>query len=189
MTYANVTNWWFEAHRRDQRIGFSIAFIIHVLFFLVGGVMFVKTAQYGVVSTTQSIDVNLVDAIEETPAVMKENPEPVQKKEEQTISVKLSEEVSQGVRAQANPNYFQNPPPPYPALAKQMRQEGLVVLSVYVNREGTPTSVEIKQSCGYRLLDQAALKAVNHWKFQPSRVGDLPVESNVDVPIRFRLEE
>ena len=27
------------------------------------------------------------------------------------------------------------------------------------------------------------------WIFQPGRIGDLPVESNVTVPIRFRLEQ
>lgn len=57
-----------------------------------------------------------------------------------------------------------------------------------VDREGTPIKVEILQSSGFRLLDQAAVKAVRHWKFQPGRVGDLPVESNVTVPIRFQLQ-
>jgi protein TonB len=93
-----------------------------------------------------------------------------------------------GVRGKANPNYFQNPAPEYPELAKQMRQEGLIILAVDVDREGLPIKVEINQSSGFRLLDQAALKAVGHWKFQPGRMGDIPVESTAIVPIRFRLE-
>ena len=88
-----------------------------------------------------------------------------------------------------NPDYFQNPPPEYPELAKQMRQEGRVMLSVTVDRQGLPIKVEIAQSSGFRLLDQAALKAVSHWKFQPGRIGDFPVESQVTVPVRFRLEQ
>jgi protein TonB len=96
---------------------------------------------------------------------------------------------SEAIGPLAKPDYVQNPPPPYPALAKQMHQEGIVMLSVDVDREGDPVSVDIIQSSGFRLLDQAALKAVRHWKFQPGRMGDIPVESAVTVPIRFRLEK
>ena len=70
-----------------------------------------------------------------------------------------------------------------------MHQEGIVMLSVDVNKEGDPVSVEVIQSSGFRLLDQAALKAVRHWKFQPGSIGNIPVESTVTVPIRFRLEK
>ena len=63
------------------------------------------------------------------------------------------------------------------------------MLTVDVDREGTPVQVEIKESSGFRLLDQAALKAVRHWKFQPGRIGVFPVESEVRVPVRFRLEQ
>lgn len=37
-------------------------------------------------------------------------------------------------------------------------------------------------------MDQAAVKAVSHWKFQPGRIGDLSVESSVTIPVRFKLE-
>jgi len=94
-----------------------------------------------------------------------------------------------GVRVKANPDYFQNPAPGYPELARQMRQEGIVMLSVDVDKEGDPVSVEIIQSSGFRMLDQAALKAVRHWKFQPGSLGGVPVDSTVTVPIRFKLEK
>ncbi len=103
--------------------------------------------------------------------------------------VKIQENIGHVIKVQADPNYFQNPPPEYPELAKQMRQEGLVMLAVDVDREGIPIKVEIKESSGFRLLDQAAVKAVRHWKFQPGRIGNIPVESSVTVPIRFRLEK
>ena len=63
------------------------------------------------------------------------------------------------------------------------------MLAVDVDKEGMPIKVEILQSSGYLLLDQAALKAVRHWKFQPGRIGNISVESTVTVPIRFRLEK
>ena len=60
---------------------------------------------------------------------------------------------------------------------------------VEINQKGMPVKVEVKQSSGYQLLDQAALAAVRHWRFQPERTGDLPIKSKVTIPIRFRMEE
>lgn len=60
---------------------------------------------------------------------------------------------------------------------------------VEVDQKGMPVQVEVEQSSGYHLLDQAALKAVRYWRFQPERIGDLPVTSRVAIPVRFRLEE
>jgi protein TonB len=62
------------------------------------------------------------------------------------------------------------------------------MLGVDVDGAGDPVKVEIIQGSGYSLLDQAALKAVRHWKFQPGSIGNIPVDSTVTVPIRFRLE-
>lgn len=110
--------------------------------------------------------------------------------EQQQETVKTLPRPSQGtIRTKSKPGYFQNQPPKYPPLAKQMHQEGLVILMVEVDRKGMPVKVEVKQSSGYQLLDQSALEAVRHWKFQPERIGDRPIESKVTIPIRFRLEE
>ncbi|WKZ20359.1 MAG: energy transducer TonB [Candidatus Jettenia sp. CY-1] len=110
--------------------------------------------------------------------------------EKQQETVKTMPRPSQGtIRTKSKPGYFQNRPPEYPQLAKQMRQEGLVILRVEVDQKGTPVKVEVEKSSGYQLLDQAALKAVRHWRFQPERVGNSPVKSMVAIPVRFRLEE
>lgn len=110
--------------------------------------------------------------------------------EKQQETVKIIPRPSQGtVRTNSKPGYFQNRPPQYPQLAKKMHQEGLVMLMVEVNRKGMPVKVEVEQSSGYQLLDQAALEAVSHWRFQPELIGDIPIESRVTIPIRFRLEE
>ena len=189
MTYFHSNIWWNDIHKQDERTGFIASLSIHVLLFFIGGAIFVKTAQYNVQSVPQSTTVELVEALQLPPVV--ENmalPKHIQKVEvKKQELVKIQEKVSQVIKVQANPNYFQNPPPEYPKLAKQMRQEGLVMLAVDVGKEGSPIKVEIKQSSGYRLLDQAAVKAVSHWKFQPGSIGNIPVESTVTVLIRFRL--
>ncbi len=87
------------------------------------------------------------------------------------------------------PGYLKNPPPPYPSEAIRKEQEGLVMLSVWVSRSGEVQSVEISQSSGVAVLDQSALKAVRKWKFKPARSGALAIESRVNIPVRFRLED
>ena len=184
MTYFRSIIWWNEIHKRDERIGFISSLFVHALLFFIGGAIFVKTAQYNVQNVPQSTTVELVEAVQPPPVVedivpAKAIEKPVEVKKlieikKQVVTI-IQKNIGHVIRVQANPNYFQNPPPEYPELAKQMRQEGLVMLTVDVDREGTPVQVEIKESSGFRLLDQAALKAVRHWKFQPGRIGVFPV--------------
>ena len=87
----------------------------------------------------------------------------------------------------AKPNYLDNPEPPYPALARQRHQEGLVLLLVKVTPQGRADHVEIKRSSGFSLLDTAAWQAVRDWKFEPARIGSLAVECEIEVPVRFKL--
>lgn len=95
------------------------------------------------------------------------------------------EPVSQ---ARFDADYLRNPAPPYPPLARRMGEEGLVLLRVLVNAQGTADSVEIKTSSGSERLDDSAQRTVRNWKFIPAKRGDAPVQSWVLVPIIFKLE-
>jgi TonB family protein len=176
--------------KQDIIIAWTAAVLIHVLFFSLTGKIFINPPQFAI-APSREIDIDLMDAPKEIVRV-KEQPKPVIKKVEKIIPKVLIKPrqiiTSSGqVKAEAKPDYTQNPPPSYPELAKQMRQEGLVMLSVDVDRQGDPVKVDIIQSSGYRLLDQAALSAVSHWKFQPGSIGGITVNSTVTVPIRFQL--
>lgn len=87
----------------------------------------------------------------------------------------------------ARPRYRNNPEPTYPASARRKRQQGTVLLSVVVDSKGRPEKVSIKQGCGIAVLDEAALAAVRTWEFDPAMIGNRPVESEVEVPVRFAL--
>jgi protein TonB len=87
----------------------------------------------------------------------------------------------------AMPNYFKNPDPSYPALARRRHQEGVVLLAVKVTAKGKAKGITVKKSSGFRLLDEAALKAVQDWEFQPARAGSLAVDSEIEVPVQFKL--
>ena len=83
--------------------------------------------------------------------------------------------------------YLKNPAPSYPAAARRLHLEGTVVLRVLVTSAGRPQQIEIKQSSGAQILDDAALNAVRDWAFIPAKQGDKAMAAAVDVPIRFHL--
>jgi periplasmic protein TonB len=87
------------------------------------------------------------------------------------------------------PDYLKNPAPVYPAAARRRHEEGLVILTVNVSTEGHAAKVSIKKSSGFKLLDAAAVEAVQNWEFEPARLGPVSLESDVEVPIRFELEQ
>lgn len=91
--------------------------------------------------------------------------------------------------AEGKPGYLKNPPPHYPAESVSRGEEGLVLLSVTVDKTGRARSVELKQTSGFSLLDKSALKAVRGWKFNPGKLGFMASESNLVIPIRFRIED
>lgn len=84
--------------------------------------------------------------------------------------------------------YLDNPAPSYPALARRLREEGRVLLRVFVTAEGRAGSVEVAKSSGHARLDEAALEAVRRWRFVPAKRGDEPVAASVFVPIAFSLD-
>ena len=57
-----------------------------------------------------------------------------------------------------------------------------------VNAAGRVDSVRIQQSSGYGILDEAAVRAVRRWRFNPARRGENPISSHVTVPIGFKLQ-
>lgn len=85
------------------------------------------------------------------------------------------------------PDYLSNPVPPYPALSRRLKEEGVVVLQVSLSAAGLVEGVTIKKGSGFERLDDAAIKAVQGWRFKPSRVGGIAVADVVEVPIRFAL--
>ena len=82
-----------------------------------------------------------------------------------------------------------NRPPLYPTSARGQGVEGQVVLVVRVTRAGRPHKVSVRRSSGAAILDRAARRAVEKWRFRPAMKDGQAVESEVVVPIVFRLLE
>jgi periplasmic protein TonB len=87
----------------------------------------------------------------------------------------------------ARPDYAYNPQPDYPMLLREQGVGGVVWLRVWVDSKGQPVEIRLAKGSGYRLLDDAALRAVKQWRFIPARNGEQRLASWVEFPIRFTL--
>ncbi len=77
------------------------------------------------------------------------------------------------------------PSPSYPALARQARIQGNVVLHAIIAKDGTVTQLEVVT--GHPLLVQSALSAVRRWRYQPTLLNGEPVEVDTTITVNFVL--
>lgn len=90
--------------------------------------------------------------------------------------------------ARADANYLNNPAPEYPPQALRQGWQGTVKLRVLVQPDGRPSTITLEKSSGKKVLDDAALTAVQKWKFVPAKRGDTPIEGWVSFPVEFTLD-
>lgn len=114
-------------------------------------------------------------------------PTPVTASAATKVTSKVTADTAPFTEANFNANYGSNPKPKYPGIATSRGWEGTVYLLVKVSVEGLSEEVTIQRSSGYYSLDEAAIEAVEKWKFLPAKRGDTPVSSSVIVPINFIL--
>lgn len=67
--------------------------------------------------------------------------------------------------------HLNNPKPVYPAVSRRLKEEGSVVLEVFIQADGSVGDLRVKRSSGFPRLDEAALAAVRRWKYLPARRG------------------
>ncbi|MTJ82456.1 MAG: energy transducer TonB [Telmatospirillum sp.] len=82
----------------------------------------------------------------------------------------------------------QTPAPSYPPAARRRGQEGTVVVRILVVPDGSPAEVEVVQSSGHPLLDEAACETLRRWHLKPARHHGTPVPARIEVPVQFVLQ-
>jgi periplasmic protein TonB len=83
--------------------------------------------------------------------------------------------------------YIDTRAPRYPRESIRDREEGTVLLRVFVDRDGRPTTVELVRSSGHARLDRAASDSVRGWRFRPVQVDGVAVPASGLVPVAFNL--
>jgi protein TonB len=75
--------------------------------------------------------------------------------------------------------------PEYPAIAKQARVQGVVILECTISPQGKVTEVKVLR--GIPLLDEAAVTAVKQWVYTPTLLNGVPVPVIMTVTVNFKL--
>ena len=75
--------------------------------------------------------------------------------------------------------------PDYPPQAKMVRAQGAVVLDAIISVDGNVERLSIVS--GHPLLIDAAIRAVQQWKYRPTLLNGVPVEVLTQITINFAL--
>lgn len=87
----------------------------------------------------------------------------------------------------ARPDHAHSPKPAYPLALRDLGVSGVVWLRVWVDTTGIPREIELAKGSGYRLFDEAALRAVQHWRFVPAKYEQQSLASWVEFAVRFEI--
>jgi protein TonB len=82
-----------------------------------------------------------------------------------------------------------NPAPAYPAISKKLKEEGTVLLTILVTKEGRVAEAQIKTSSGHKRLDDAAIRAIKRWKFNPATQAGKPIDYWYEIDFEFSLKK
>ena len=85
------------------------------------------------------------------------------------------------------PKVVYDPDPQYSEAARHAHYQGTVVLWLVVTPDGSPTKIKVVRHIGMG-LDEAAILAVQRWRFQPATRNGQPVPVMINVEVNFRLD-
>ena len=91
--------------------------------------------------------------------------------------------VGGGVTA---PRVIYAPEPEFSEEARKSKHQGTAVLWLIVGTDGRPRDISVLQSLGMG-LDEKAIEALRHWRFEPGRKDGIPVAVQVNVEVSFHL--
>jgi len=85
------------------------------------------------------------------------------------------------------PVAVEQPAPTYHPMARQLRQEGTVVVNVLIDEDGAVADVQVLREIPNSKLNDAAVKAVRRWRYEPASKDGVAVRVWKTEAIHFRL--
>ena len=89
--------------------------------------------------------------------------------------------------AVVRPVAIDTPQPVYSELARRARIQGVVQLRTVLDETGRVTGVEVVKSLPFGLTE-AAVEAVQRWRYRPATLNDKPVAVFLQVTVTFTLQ-
>jgi protein TonB len=89
----------------------------------------------------------------------------------------------QGIK---EPKRISGLPPEYPAIARSARVQGVVILEAVIDDHGEVGRIKVLRSVP--LLDQAAITAVQQWRYTPTLLNGVPVSVLMTITVNFTLQ-
>jgi periplasmic protein TonB len=83
---------------------------------------------------------------------------------------------------------YHNKEPNYPVEAVRRAQQGSVILLIHVSPDGLAQGVDVEQSSGFAMLDDAARNAVEGWHFLPAVKDGKAVPFDMELRVLFHLD-
>jgi periplasmic protein TonB len=80
-------------------------------------------------------------------------------------------------------------PPSYPMEARRQKLEGWVRIEFSVHTDGTVTDVKVRDAKPTGVFDQAAINAIQQWKFRPAMENGKPVRKRAAQTLKFELDK
>ncbi|HLU50265.1 MAG TPA: energy transducer TonB [Planctomycetota bacterium] len=93
-------------------------------------------------------------------------------------------EVDRGPRARPG-----NRKPDYSLIARRRGWEGTVTLELWIDTDGSVYRVDVLETSGRDVFQDAAVEAARVWRFEPAERGGRPVRCRMRQVIHFSLEE
>jgi len=90
--------------------------------------------------------------------------------------------------AAANLKAVVSPPPKYPPIALQLREEGTVNLIVEIGADGSPKEITVQKSSGFGSLDEEAIRTLRQWRFSPPLKDGQAASVKIYIPLVFKLK-
>ena len=79
--------------------------------------------------------------------------------------------------------------PDYPAEARAERVQGVVLLNAVIDKQGAPIELFAEPNGADARLVEAAIKAVQQWRYKPTLLNGNPIEVLTKVQINFTLSQ
>jgi TonB family protein len=116
------------------------------------------------------------------PAVVAAEPEPTQP------TINEGDFVAPGTPGLAPPAFVSVDKPQYPALAKRLAVQGVVVVSVLVNAQGKVDQARIVRGVAQKVgINEAALAAARSARYRPATLNGVRVKTWASLSIPFKL--